>query len=137
MSFIQRNYGIPKSTLYYFINKYYKGSINKLQSWFANKNKLNNQEKLWIVNNVQPPKPPLTICKLNWKMSQFFEKKDRRREIKCFLKDELNYTYKKGSATTISGASQYTKLLQSIFSSRILWKLYDNNLLINIDEASF
>ena len=44
------------------------------------------EENKWIIENIKPPWYPLTIEKLNTKMSKIFEIKDRRRDIKHFLK---------------------------------------------------
>ena len=70
-------------------------------------------------------------------MNDIFCPKNRKRDIKNYLKNELNLSYKKGSSTTKSGASEHTKLLQSIFSANILDQIYDNKYLVSIDEAWF
>ena len=70
-------------------------------------------------------------------MNDIFCPKNRKRDIKNYLKNKLNLSYKKGSSTTKSGDSEHTKLLQSIFSDNILDQIYDNKYLVSIDEAWF
>ena len=50
-----------------------------------------------------------------------------KEKIKLFLKNSLNYSYKKGSATTIKRASDKTKYCQSIFSARALKEITKTN----------
>ena len=48
-------------------------------------------------------------------MSETFAQKDRKRDIKYFLENNLNVSYKKGSSTTITGASNNIKIIRWIF----------------------
>ena len=98
---------------------------------------LNTEEQEFIREYVIPPQIPLTIWKLNDQLNAKFELKDRKRDIKLFLKNLLNYSYKKGGSTTIKGGSLQIKIAQSIFSAKILQLIYKDYLIINIDECSF
>ena len=53
------------------------------------------------------------------------------------MKNQINYSYKKGSSTTLRGGSKIIKYQQSIFSSRVLADILNNKLIINIDECVF
>ena len=54
-------------------------------------------------------------------MSEFFPVKNRKRDIKRFLKQEIKFSYKRGGSKIINGVSERNKLQQSLFSSRILF----------------
>ena len=60
-----------------------------------------------------------------------------KRKIKYYLKDLLNYTYKKGWSGSKVMNTVNNKLQKSTFSSRMLLNIYTNKLIINIDESSF
>ena len=132
-------YGVPKSTLYDVMksskiqSKRNGKKINAISSDY----KFDREEETWIKKNVIPPQLPLTIAKLNKEMSEIFPVKNRKRDIKRFLKQEMKFSYKRGGSKIINGVSERNKLQQSLFSSRILSKILNTKLLINIDEASF
>ena len=98
---------------------------------------LNNEERRWIEKQIIPPQAPLTIEKLNKNMCEVFSIKDRKREIKFFLKKVMNYSYKRGGSKVINWETKQSKIYQSIYSSRCLTKLLEEKYMINIDEASF
>ena len=70
-------------------------------------------------------------------MCEVFSIKDRKREIKFFLKKVMNYSYKRGGSKVINWETKQSKIYQSIYSSRCLTKLLEEKYMINIDEASF
>ena len=111
-------------------NKFIKLSINKYSV-------LNKEERKFIKEYVQTPQFPLTLQSINNELNQKFWEKERKRDIKNYLKSELKYTYKKGSSTTSKSGSDSIKYQQSIFSARILQEIISNKILINIDECSF
>ena len=98
---------------------------------------LNAEEQNFIKTYVQPPQIPLTIQRIGSELDNLFGVKDRKRDIKYFLKNQINYSYKKGSSTTLRGGSKIIKYQQSIFSSRVLADILNNKLIINIDECVF
>ena len=100
-------------------------------------NGLNKKEQDWIILNIIPPQYPLTINNLNQRMSNIFGQKERKRDIKKFLKENMRYSYKKGSSMLKQGFSNRNLMQQSIFSSRVLLDILKGKYLINIDEASF
>ena len=90
-----------------------------------------------IRSYVQPPTIPLTIHKIK----QFIFRKLRisinKRKIKTYLKDSQNYSYKKGSAGSVTLKSNNFKIHKSVFSSRMFTHIYNNKLIVNIKQSSF
>ena len=124
-------YNIVKCTL---MSKNYGGEPYSNDSL---SNKLNYEEKQLIKELVKPPQKPLTIDIINNEITKSFGAKNRKRDIKSYLKKSLNYSYKKGGATTFKGATERALYFQSIFSSKILCEIMNNKLIINIDEWVF
>ena len=83
----------------------------------TNQSKLSLKEMKLIGEYVRPPQIPLTINSINEETGKVFGSKDRKRGIKLYLKNWLNYSYKKGGADTLKRGSLRTKYLQSIFSA--------------------
>ena len=136
---ISNKYNVSVSSIYKIVKDY---NSRYIDSNISNREiktdaRLSLEEKILIQNFIKPPQIPVTIQSINDEVNKVFEFKWRKREIKLFLKNSLNYSYKKGSATTIKGASDKTKYCKSIFSSRALREITKNKLLINIDECSF
>ena len=132
-------YNVPKSSLYYMLKRNPYEEINSQLKTHCIKDEgnLNIEEKNFIINNVSPPQPPITIDGLDSKMSNVFQSKNRKRDIKLFLKKEMNYSYKNGGSKIINASTQRNTILQSIFSSRWLANILDGKYFVNIDEASF
>ena len=136
---ISTNYDVPKSTLYYFMKNWKEN--DKL-----NESKLNvfdwpiglsQNEIKWLKLNIIPPQYPLTINKLDSKMSEVFYTKNRKQKIKFYLKRQMKYSYKKGSSMLKIGSNERNLVQQSIFSSRALLDICKGKYFINIDESSF
>ena len=136
---ISKKYNATISSIYKIVNDF------KAKDWDYRffkpvgntDNFLSLEEQYFIQNYVKPPQIPLTIQSINEEVNKAFETKWRKREIKSFLKNSLNYSYKKGSAMTIKGASSKTSYNQAIFSWRTLNEIIWGKLMINIDEWSF
>ena len=107
-----------------------------MQNRVSNKN-LSQDEKIFVREYIKPPQLPLTISNINEELSRNFGVKNRKREIKDYIKTNLNYSYKRGGSTTFKGESERIKYQQSIFSSRLLIEILNRKLIINIDECSF
>ena len=129
----------PRSSIYKIINELKKSKKHEPWKPWKSRNyvKLNSDEQAFIKDYVSPPQVPLTIESINKKLNETFGFKNRKRDIKEYLKKELCYSYKKGGATTFKGGSQRTLFLQSTFSSRLLSKILDDKLIINVDECAF
>ena len=95
---IIKKYNTSASTVYKIIKDYKnKTQLNNLNfEENNNKNYLNFQKQISIKDYVKPPQISLTINSINNGLNKNFEEKWRKREIKKFLKDSLNYSYKKG-----------------------------------------
>ena len=111
-----------------------------MQNRVSNKN-LNQDEKTFVREFINPPQLPLTIININEELSRNFGVKNKKREIKDYIKDyiktNLNYSNKRGGSTTFKGGSDRIKYQQSILSSRLLIEILNRKLIINIDEWSF
>ena len=57
--------------------------------------------------------------------------------VVSFLKNEINYRYKRGSSRSIASKSQKLKYIQSIFGCWMLEAIHQREYLINVDEASY
>ena len=136
---IMNKYKISKSTIYTIVRKHRinKLKANKLDVSMLKNSILLNEEKDFIKEYVKPPQNPLTIKRINLLLDKKIDVRDRKRDIKNMLKDELLYSFKKEGSTTIKGGSDITSIQQSIFSSRMLKMICDDYLIINIDECSF
>ena len=77
-------YGVPRSTFYQFIKSSPVESSSNIYDLIKNnwEKKLSKDEKEWIRINSLPPKPPITVDKLNWRMNDIFCPKNRKRDIK-------------------------------------------------------
>jgi hypothetical protein len=91
-------------------------------------------EKEEISNIVSPPTFPLTIGTINKRLGVKFGEKDRKYFIAKYLKDELRYSFKKGSKATIKSVTEKNKILRAIFSVQALQQIYRGKILINVDE---
>ena len=58
-------------------------------------------------------------------------------DIRNFISNELKYKYKRGCCRPLRSKSENLKHLWAIFSSRILGAVYENELIVNIDELSY
>ena len=136
---ISHTYNVPASTIYKIVKNCKKNSdhLNNEIKIVLNSKTMELDEYRFVKEYVQPPQIPLTIETINNKLNHNFGVRNRKRDIKKYLKDSLNYSYKKGGATTYSGANERSKYLQSIFSSRVLTEILNDKLIINIDEWVF
>ena len=100
-------------------------------------NKIENVILETIRSYVQPPTYPLTIHKIKQFIFEKLGISINKRKIKAYLKDLLNYSYKKGSAGSVTLKLNNNKIQKSVFSSRMFAHIYNNKLIANIDESSF
>ena len=66
-----------------------------------------------------------------------FEVDRKESKVRAFIKEGLGYSYKRGWSRPSANKQRNSKLLQSIFSSRMLESLYEDVLLINVDESCY
>ena len=83
---------------------------------------------------MKPPQKPLTIDIINNEITKSFGYKNRKKDIKAYLKKSLNYSYKKEGVTTLKGSTEKALYFKSIFSSKILCEIMNDKLIINVSE---
>ena len=113
-----------------------KFDIQNIESSRNQLRRFDQNDIIKLVKIIHPPKEPLTLERITKEVNNQWNKSFKKRDVKLVLKEKLNYWFKKGSSTTIVGGSTKIKILQSIFSSRILLALYKERYFVNIDEAS-
>ena len=86
-----------------------------------------------IRSYVQPPTYPLTIHKTKQFIFEKLGISINKRKIKAYLKDSLNYNYKKGSAGSVTPKLNNNKIQKSVFSSRMFAHIYKYKLIVNIN----
>ena len=89
--------------------------------------------KAWVL----PPQYLLTISKIQQSVLDQTRFTVNKRMIKFQLKNSLNFTYKKRSSGTKIIKLENHKFETSIFSSRMFKNIYNDKLIVNIDEWSF
>ena len=92
---------MPKSTLYYFKNN--SAKINSEGTEFYN-NLFKNYEdqikyKTFIYDSIKPPTFPMNWSKIWGNFFKKFGLSLNKRELKEFLKKDLNFSFKRGSST--------------------------------------
>ena len=90
-----------------------------------------------IKSYIKPPTYPETIHNIQQSVLDKIGISVNKRKIKAYLKDSLNYSYKKGSAGSITLKLNNNKIQKSVFSSRMFINIYNNKLIVNIDESYF
>ena len=103
------------------------------QNW----DKIDNLILETIKSYIKPPTYPVTIHNIQQFVLDKLGTSVNKRKIKAYLKDSLNYSYKKGSAGSITLKLNNNKIQKSVFSSRMFINIYNNKLIVNIDESSF
>ena len=103
------------------------------QNW----DKIDNLILETIKSYIKPPAYPVTIHNIQQFVLDKIEISVNKHKIKAYLKDSLNYSYKKGSAGSITLKLNNNKIQKSVFSSRMFINIYNNKLIVNIDESSF
>ena len=64
-------------------------------------------------------------------------KNPTRGSIISFLKTDLKYRYERGSSRSILSKEKKLKYMQAIFDCRMLAAIYNEQYLINVDDASY
>ena len=132
-------YNVSKSTIY-FIKKANNQKITKIdqiQNIYEDIFGLNICEMREIYQSLEPPKYPLTIWDIQDKLKSKNMNTVSRSKLTKYIKNNLNYSFKKGSSTSVSGSSLKLKTQQVIFSCRILTEIFNEKYIVNIDESSF
>ena len=57
--------------------------------------------------------------------------------IRNFIKNNLRYSFKRGSSRNKRAKSSTSVYEQAVFSSKLMTRILENRLIVNIDESSF
>ena len=119
---ISNKYIVPKSTLYYFksLAQRIKAENALLSSQIVNKFEEQLKYRYFIYDQVKPPAIPLTLDKI---CASFFKKIKlhlNKRELKSFLKEDLRFSFKKGSSAVQKIIKMDNIIMRKIFSLNML-----------------
>ena len=91
---ISRKFNASKSSVYKIVKDFKAKRYSKIDKtiFLANQSKLSLKEIKFIGEYVRPPQIPLTINSINEEIGKVFGSKDRKRDIKLYLKNWLNYS---------------------------------------------
>ena len=136
---IMRKYNIPNSTFHKMVKDYrnLKESKSTSKLKFESSITLTHKMQNFINQIVKPPTYPLSLHSIWSKINNEFGVEVKKPIIKRYLKDVINYTYKKRSSTTKRGGSNIIQVAKSIYSWKLLDNIIEDHYLINVDESSF
>ena len=97
---ISKEYNASISSIYKIVKNCKNLTVDNhnLENYRSKCCKLNREEKKCIKEFVKPPQIILTIEKINNGINDSFGAKNRKRDIKLYMKKQLNYPFKKGSS---------------------------------------
>ena len=132
-------FSIPYSSYYVMRNnsQKYTNKDNNQADGIKTSNKIDSSILEVIKNYISPPQHPISLEKIRQHVNNKIGISINKREIKQILKESLNYSYKKGSSGSIILKSSNHKAQKWVFSSRILLSIFNEKLIINIDEIPF
>ena len=93
--------------------------------------------KMFIYSRIKPPTSPFTLSSIEKDFYEEFGLSINKREPKWFIKNDLQFSFKKGGSSTKNVVDHKNKLMKSIFSWDLLSAIMENTYLINVDEVSF
>ena len=136
---IMRKYNIPKSTFIRMRKEHISSKAFDFQDINRDQkcSSLTFEMKTFINRLIKPPTFPLALAKICWKINEEFNIAISRKTVEDYIKNTLNYTYKKGSSTTIRGSSNKYKIARSISAWGFLTSLLESKYIVNIDESIF
>ena len=142
------------SSMHFIISKMYKLSENTMSSLiirgrdpvklmilhidYENQlKKIPGAAREWIQKIINPPKPPLTLARIQQQVQMVWGEEIRKNDLKKFIKQDLRFSYKRGS-THLPQAVQLTSIdANALFWARILSEIYECKLIVNVDEWGF
>ena len=136
---IMKSLRLPKSSFYRLI-KEFKNDDNKrsaINRKMRSEMELTKQEKIYIQALVTPPTTPTTVDGIRSRVKNLSGRNPTRGSIISCLKTDLKYKYKRGSSRSILSKDKKLKYMQAIFGCRMLEAIYNEQYLINVDEASY
>ena len=91
----------------------------------------------FIYETLKPSSQPITLDKIDRKFFSTFNVHLNKRELKSFIKNDLKYTFKKGSPSVNKANDEITKTSKKLFSTYLLQYIMEDKYIINVDEVSF
>ena len=71
------------------------------------------------------------------KVKEFFNRDIKPHWIRNFIKNSLKYSFKRGSSRNKRAKSNLSIYAQAVFSSKLMTRILQDRLIINIDESSY
>ena len=136
---MSRELNIPISTLYYVL-KHKDQITEKYINMSQNMNGIIEKQikyRKFIYETLKPPSQPITLDKIDRKFFSTFNVHLNKRELKSFIKNDLKYTFKKGSPSVNKANDEITKTSKKLFSTYLLQYIMEDKYIINVDEVSF
>ena len=100
-------------------------------------NTLEKEEKKLIKDYLTPPCEPKCIAMIKKQLEVQSGKKYSSYWIKKFVKNEMRYSYKKGSSRPPRYLTKRIQLVKTLFWNELLSMISKGDVIINIDESSF
>ena len=91
----------------------------------------------WIQKIINPPKPPLTLAMIQQQVQMVWGEEIRKRDLKKFSKQDLRFSYKRGSTRPPQAVQPTSTDANALFWARILSEIYEGKLIVNVDEWGF
>ena len=136
---ISNKYAIPKSTIYWFKDNAHqiKNEYSIFNFQIIDKFKEQIKYRNFIYDQVKPPTSPMTLDKICTSFLKKFKIHLNKREVKSFLKNDLRFSFKKGSSAVWKIAKMDNIIMRKIFALHLLCFVLKEKLIISIDEVSF
>jgi hypothetical protein len=117
MHTIMLKYKLSYSTYHRITQRPQQGQsiIENEENFETNKLTLNDFEERAIKIIVSPPAIPLTIGRIQHAVAEASGRKHKKRTIKQFLKNKLNYSYRKGSSRPIKSSSIKSTIIKGLY----------------------
>ena len=119
---MSRELNIPISTLYHVL-KHKDQITEKYINMSQNMNGIIEKQikyRKFIYETLKPPSQPITLDKIDRKFFSTFNVHLNKRELKSFIKNDLKYTFKKGSPSVNKANDEITKTSKKLFSTYLL-----------------
>ena len=136
---MSRGLNIPISTLYHVL-KHKDQITEKYINMSQNMNGVIEKQikyRKFIYETLKHPSQPITLDKIDRKFFSTFNVHLNKRELKSFIKNDLKYTFKKGSPSVNKANDEITKTSKKLFSTYLLQYIMEDKYIINVDEVSF
>ena len=133
------HFQVPASS-FYNMKKFSKDNLFKKNSNdIYNSSFMNSHNEISSIIRyfVKLPQIQLTLQRIQYKILHQEHIFIKKRDIKNIIKNKLQYSFKKCSSTSHKVLLDNHKFQKAIFSARIFTKIYEEKIIVNIDESSF